>query len=272
MLASLKRLFLRLFSRPSLAPIFIGIRKIGGYGLNYNAAALLDVESSGEGKALDYMLSKLPRGQRLTLFDVGASVGDYIEAFIRRCPSTYSISAFEPTTANQAILKNKFGANSSVLVFPYGLSDSSKEATIYYPWSGGNASLSLKTMEQQIDSSTFEKEVVCLETLDKHLELYPCERIHILKVDVEGHEMCVFRGGQHMLNSLQINFIQFEFGNGSLQASTTFCDFWDAFHNSYNFYLILNNGLLPVDRYGLDWENYHTANFLLELKTCFLSQ
>ena len=98
MLASLKRLFLRLFSRPSLAPIFIGIRKIGGYGLNYNAAALLDVESSGEGKALDYMLSKLPRGQRLTLFDVGASVGDYIEAFIRRCPSTYSISAFEPTT------------------------------------------------------------------------------------------------------------------------------------------------------------------------------
>ena len=79
MLASLKRLFLRLFSRPSLAPIFIGIRKIGGYGLNYNAAALLDVESSGEGKALDYMLSKLPRGQRLTLFDVGASVGDYIE-------------------------------------------------------------------------------------------------------------------------------------------------------------------------------------------------
>ena len=65
MLASLKRLFLRLFSRPSLAPIFIGLRKIGGYGLNYDAASFLDVENSGEGKALDYMLSQMtPRERR----------------------------------------------------------------------------------------------------------------------------------------------------------------------------------------------------------------
>ena len=97
-------------------------------------------------------------------------------------------------------------------------------------------------------------------------------RIHFLKLDIGGHEIAALNGAKKMIENKNIDFIQFEFGNGSLQASTTFCDFWDAFHNSYNFYLILNNGLLPVDRYGLDWENYHTANFLLELKTSFLSQ
>jgi hypothetical protein len=83
------------------------MRKISNLGLNYNAAAMLSIENSGEGKALDYIFSKLPSDQQLTLFDVGASVGEYIEAFIKRCSLAYQVSAFEPTSASLAILRRK---------------------------------------------------------------------------------------------------------------------------------------------------------------------
>ncbi len=95
--------------------------------------------------------------------------------------------------------------------------------------------LSLQTIKQQIKLPAFLDEVITLETLDKHLELFPCERIHLLKVDVEGFEMNVFRGGRNSLNSTYIDFIQFEFGNGMLQTSTSFLDFMEMFHKNYYF-------------------------------------
>jgi hypothetical protein len=140
-LTSLKVLFIRLFSRPVLAPVFIGMRKISNLGLNYNAAAMLSVKISGEGKALDYIFLKLPHEQELTLFDVGASVGEYIEAFINRCPSAYRVRAFEPTSAALAILRRRYCENSGVKIFACGLSESQGEASIYFAYAGGNASL-----------------------------------------------------------------------------------------------------------------------------------
>jgi hypothetical protein len=78
--------------------------------------------------------------------------------------------------------------------------------------------------------------------------------------------MNVFRGGSNSLNSTYIDFIQFEFGNGMLQTSTSFLDFWEMFHENYYFYLVLNMGLMPIIQYGLDLECSHTGNFLLERK------
>ena len=92
------------------------------------------------------------------------------------------------------------------------------------------------------------------------------EKIHFLKLDIEGNEYNALLGAEKMLKAKKIDFIQFEFGGCNIDSRTYFQDFWYLLKDDYNFYRILKNGLHPIKNYSESLEIFITINFLLELK------
>jgi FkbM family methyltransferase len=126
------------------------------------------------------------------ILDVGANIGWYAVRFAKRYPGT-KVYAFEPMPTSYAYLQRNIAANrvgDAVTAFSYGLSDVSGAFEMFVaPAAGTNASLKNVTGSQEAVS------VVCLTlTLDQWVAN---ERVvpDLIKCDVEGAELLVFRGG-----------------------------------------------------------------------------
>jgi FkbM family methyltransferase len=139
-----------------------------------------------------------------TVVDVGAHIGRYSLLAARRASR---VIAVEPEPSNYAMLKQNVALNgfSNVTVVLAALSNRSGRARLYLPKSGDTASNSLEPngsgglqkagQEQGI-------EVEC-ETLDDLVLRLGLQSVDWLKIDVEGHEVSVLKGGQRMLNKVR---------------------------------------------------------------------
>jgi len=83
-----------------------------------------------------------------------------------------------------------------------------------------------------------------------------CRPIDFLKVDVEGHELEVFKGATGMLSQSRIGHIQFEYGGCNIDARVLLKDLFDFF-TPYR-YASINypNDLRHVPRYDQRLENF----------------
>jgi hypothetical protein len=109
-------------------------------------------------------------------------------------------------------------------------------------------------------------ETARLTTIDRFAEERAIGFIHLLKMDVEGHEYQVLAGASHMLESRAIAIIQFEFGNCNIASRTYFQDFYYLLEPNYRIYRILGQGLCPVRGYRESQEVFLTTNYLAVAK------
>ena len=65
------------------------------------------------------------------------------------------------------------------------------------------------------------------------------EDIDLLKLDVEGHELEVLRGGVRMFAQRRVKMVSFEFGGCNIDSRTYFRDFY---------YFFQENGLQDIFR------------------------
>ena len=100
--------------------------------------------------------------------------------------------------------------------------------------------------------------------LDNYCFENKLERIHLLKVDVEGHEMEVLRGGEVIFSSNAIEMVLFEFGGCNIDTRTFLQDFFYFFREQHmNLYRITPSGYLyPLESYKEMQEQFITTNFL----------
>lgn len=87
------------------------------------------------------------------------------------------------------------------------------------------------------------------------------QRMHVLKMDIEGHEMAALKGSERVLNEGKIDTIQFEFGSANVNSRTFFRDLWESF-TSYHFilYRIVSGGTaLPIRKYSESLEYFRGA-------------
>ena len=96
------------------------------------------------------------------------------------------------------------------------------------------------------------------------------EQINFLKVDVEGNEYKVFSGAQGMINQGRIKHIQLEFGGCNIDSRTFFRDFWDLLSNKYDFYRIMRDGLIKIEKYTEAHECFLYQNIYLQLNQSHL--
>jgi hypothetical protein len=107
-------------------------------------------------------------------------------------------------------------------------------------------------------------EVVRLDTLDAYCQRVGVQVIDLMKVDVEGHELEVFKGAAGMLAQGKIKRIQFEYGGCNIDSRVLLKDLFDFFAPyGYAFYKIYPREMRRVPRYDQRLENFQYQNWVV---------
>ncbi|RYY38354.1 MAG: FkbM family methyltransferase [Chitinophagaceae bacterium] len=142
--------------------------------------------------------------------DVGTHRGEILELMRRQSPRGHHFG-FEPLPPLFAKLRQRYGTEHSVHIFPYALSDHAGNAS--FNWVTTNPAYS-GLQKRSYDRPNEEEQSITVETrkLDDVLQSYGLP-VHLLKIDVEGGELGVLRGALQTLRRYRPVVI-FEFGIG----------------------------------------------------------
>lgn len=231
------------------------------YVCRYNGESNGNIETNGE---LHLMRQELPKCR--TVFDVGANIGDWAKLSLQISPNL-NLHCFEPSSVTfQHLLSNQFPSN--VICNNFGLSSMRGEACLHM-FSEGSALNSLyrrKGLEGYGLLPQQQTETVQLETADAYCEARDLQRVGIdfCKVDVEGHELEVFKGMTGMLAKKAIRLIQFEYGGCNIDSRVLLKDIFDFFQPfDYTFHKIFPERLLQVSMYDQRFENFQYQNWAI---------
>jgi FkbM family methyltransferase len=150
----------------------------------------------GERGEVRALLSRLRPGDRAV--DVGANKGAYLYWMRRAVGPAGAVYAFEPQPGLARYLEaaRERMEWENVSVREVALSDSAGRRVLHVPGWENSPGASLEALEAGAGGQTREVET---DTLDRQLEA--AGRIALVKVDVEGHELAVFRGASRTLST-----------------------------------------------------------------------
>ena len=204
----------------------------------------------------------------MTIFDVGANRGEYTSAILELYPRS-RIFAFEPSRETFRLLEAEFAAMSQVVKLNYGLGCKARSQLLYKE--SQYARIASLTPLDVTDHDYTEK--VVIRTLDEVVSEHGISEIDLLKIDVEGHELDVIMGAQNTLTLRKIKCLQFELGGSSIDTNTTLKDIYEMLSQyDYRIYLITRRGVVALDTYDYQLEQYSTTNFIAELRKKSASQ
>lgn len=129
---------------------------------------------------------------RDVVLDLGANIGTFALYLQARAPGI-RVHCFEPSASTREVLHRNVEANhlgESVRIYPYGVSDHRRMATLFAGEQSGQSSL-FGTAPPSGQAST--EEVECL-GLDEALDLCEVDRVALLKIDTEGSEIDIVEG------------------------------------------------------------------------------
>ncbi len=198
------------------------------------------------------------------VFDVGANTG-YYSKYLLNLDQHIFLHCFEPVEGSYAALKETLAPllTPSVFLNNIGLSSEVSEMEMNIYWdSGGVNSLYYDENYFQLSSSknAYRKKMVQFTTLDNYAAKNGIEKIHFLKIDVEGHELSVVKGAIQQIKEGRVNAIQFEYGNFWSYSKSTLKEMFELLDN-YKIYRLTFWGNLPV-KYSGSLENYKHCNYL----------
>lgn len=156
---------------------------------------------------LAYLEKVLSPGK--VFIDVGANFGVYTLVASKLVGTSGRVIAFEPTAQSFAILRRNIALNhfANVRAFQFALAQRRGKAWLYHGWDPVGNSLGKDPLCGN------EGEEVQTEALDKLLEEKGIDRVHAIKIDVEGAEELVLRGAIRCLTTNR-PIVIFEFNPG----------------------------------------------------------
>lgn len=252
--------------RKGLQKYFQMLFTAGLYGMNYGNGGAF--EKSGELSAVKYIKSKFRNRSQHVLFDVGANKGFYSLELLRVFGGIPTIlHSFEPSKGTYKVMLENIGSLNDIIPNNFGFGEKKETLKLYSnnPMSGLASVYERRLDYIGIDMSEFEE--ISIRTIDDYCIEKNIERIHFLKLDIEGHEYKCLQGAKNMLQQKKIDFIQFEFGGCNIDSRTFFQDFWYLLKDQYKFYRIVKNGLVPINEYNERLEIFKNINYLAELRS-----
>lgn len=193
------------------------------------------------------------------VIDVGANNGNYSEEVLK-LNSYARIFAFEPSQKAREFLGQKFKDDSRVKIISSALGKTESKKTLWSDVAGsGLASLTKRRLEHFGIEFNHSEEVE-VTTLDKWIEFAQINP-NLIKIDVEGHELDVLKGGLKTLSVAQV--IQFEFGGCNIDTRTFFQDFWYLLTPlGFTIYRIAKTRPIQIVNYSEEDEYFMTTNYL----------
>jgi len=153
-----------------------------------------------------------PQGQ--TIFDIGANIGYYTVQLARTAGPGARLHAFEPVSSTAALLAENVALNGlrNVVVNRAIVSDTLGAQPIYL-------SATANTGQSSLVRASARSETVDTVTVDAYCQARNIERIDLVKVDVEGHELRVLQGMAGLLRSGCVGCICAEANEELLRAN-----------------------------------------------------
>ena len=220
------------------------------------------VEDSGEKVVLNLLTSN---DKPYCIFDVGANKGQYLNmVFNEFSKKNFEIHSFEPSKYTFDLLKKNSPESTKVKLNNLGLGENDGEFTLYYDEQGsGLASLTKRKLDH-FSISFNNSEKIRVITLDNYCLQSSIKHIHLLKLDVEGHEMDVLKGSIKMFAAQSIDVVTFEFGGCNIDTRSFFRDFYYFFkEQKMNLFRITPSGyLFPIEKYREQYEQFKNTNFV----------
>lgn len=245
---------------PSSLALSLARRLMKSAGLGHGGI----VAKSGEMKAAAAALARAGiRTHNPVLFDVGGNIGEWTLAAKQYWPEA-RVHVFEPSASHLEKLGSALAGLDHVTVNPVALGAQPGEATLYKDADiTGLASMTRRDLTH-VGLSMELSEAIRVDTLDAYCSSHGIAAIDMLKIDVEGHELDVLKGGVSMLDQRKVAVVQFEFGGCNVDTRTFFRDFYDFFDARGYALCIAGPGgrLNPVKRYREFNEQFLTTNYI----------
>lgn len=130
-------------------------------------------------------------------WDIGANIGFYTCLLASRVEESGAVVAFEPALRTCGYLSENVSLNrfANVTVVNKGLSDNAEQRNLYY----AEAGLAEGTASLKYTNGRTASERVTLDTIDNLIRELPAP--DFIKIDVEGYQLEVLRGGEHCLKT-----------------------------------------------------------------------
>jgi FkbM family methyltransferase len=185
-----------------------------------------------EAGTLDVSLRSLRPGD--TFLDVGANIGLMSLAAGRAVGASGRVLAFEPVPGIYALLQQNVALNQSrnISALQLALGSCEEQRLIYDHEEINRGSASLVKPDDSRDG-----EVVPVTTLDAFMAEHHLKSLRMVKIDVEGWELEVLRGGRGELSSHQAPILCIEYSDRHRIANGELLDIY-RFVQSVNEYRI----------------------------------
>lgn len=199
------------------------------------------------------------------IFDVGANKGQFLKFTLEKTKGKdCRIHCFEPSRETFRMLTANSPVDPKIILNNVGLGKERTEMVLYYNAQGAEgASLTKRDLDHygiRFDQS----ETVRIETLDNYCQENGIEHIHLLKLDIEGHELDALYGSRNMIAKNAIDIILFEFGGCNVDTRRFFRDYWHFFKDTnMDIYRVAPSGfLIKITKYGEEHEQFLASNFV----------
>jgi len=201
----------------------------------------------------------------LVVFDVGSNQGQFLEVALDSLKGVeVTIHCFEPGHATFKMLTQGRRDEGRVVFNNAAVGRQAGEAILWYDQEGsGIASLTRRDVAH-FGIKMSESEPVRILTLDTYAAAQGIERIDLLKLDIEGHELDALAGAEGLLRRGAIGMVLFEFGGCNIDTRTFFRDFWWLLTEAgMRLYRLTPGGYLsPIPAYEEALEQFRTTNFV----------
>jgi FkbM family methyltransferase len=214
-------------------------------------------------RELDAVFAELKESSPV-IFDVGAHTGQFLNEALKRSSSGCVIHAFEPAASSFRKLSAAFAEDMRVQLNRAALSRLVGSGVLFYDEPASQlASLTARRIFGNAKS-----EGVRLDTIDEYCSQNEIDKIDLLKLDVEGHELEVLQGSTDMLRREAIYQILFEFGGCAVDTRVFFRDLYGLLtSNGFRIARVMPGGrFLPIEIYDEHLERFRTTNYLATLR------
>lgn len=197
---------------------------------------------------------------RGVVFDVGANIGDWA-SFALATNQKINLHCFEPSAATyDKLAQKKWPSNVWLNNLGLGEVESVLELHIVDEGSGMNSLYARRGVDA---ARAIKKEQINITTIDGYCEKKGISKIDLIKVDVEGHELAVFKGMSQMLAKGLVRAIQFEYGGCNLDAKVSLGDIWYFLKpHGFRLYKLYPEGPRHVEKYQQSLETFKYSNWV----------
>jgi len=213
------------------------------------SAHFSDVDGPAENG--EYALIDLIAPDADNFIDVGGNVGEWSARFLSRMTGVRQGLIVDANSDCVHTLRKRFGEYRNVRILDAALSDYSGNSR-FFEAPGSASALSTLTTPSRKMSAVMARSVR-VTTLDDEVAALGWDRVSMLKIDAEGHDLFVLRGARQLLSERKVDFVQFECNSTwypvgvSIVAANAFLE-----SVGYRIFQLAREGLrtIDIDYYG----------------------